>query len=179
MRSLMVVAAALGLTLGASEAPQGARAGTRADAIRAAKAKTAQAARSTKVRAAPAQQKASTARARAPQSSLRKSATRNRRPASASRTQSRRTAQLAPTRERYLEIQQALIERGYLSPPATGNWGPESVEALKRFQQEHHLEPTGTLNALTLIALGLGPKRASLAIPLSGSAERTSVQQPE
>ncbi len=69
--------------------------------------------------------------------------------------------QQEPTPERYAEIQRALIERGYLAGPATGSWGPESVEALKRFQQDHNLDATGKINALTLIALGLGPNRAS------------------
>lgn len=75
----------------------------------------------------------------------------------------RARSQQAPTPERYAEIQRALIERGYLTGPATGAWGPESVEALKRFQQDQNLEPTGKINALTLIALGLGPNRASKA----------------
>ncbi|MCS7315466.1 MAG: peptidoglycan-binding domain-containing protein [Bryobacterales bacterium] len=86
-----------------------------------------------------------------------------RRPTSSKSRTARARAQQAPTPERYAEIQRALIERGYLEGPATGNWGPESVEALKRFQQEHNLEATGKINALTLIALGLGPNRASRA----------------
>lgn len=60
-----------------------------------------------------------------------------------------------------MEIQQALIAKGYLNGPATGVWGPESVEALKRFQQNQTLDPTGKLNSLSLIALGLGPKHES------------------
>ncbi|MCL5744224.1 MAG: peptidoglycan-binding protein [Acidobacteria bacterium] len=66
-----------------------------------------------------------------------------------------------------MEIQQALIAKGYLNGPATGVWGPESVEALKRFQQDQTLDPTGKLNSLSLIALGLGPKRdaAPVSVP--------------
>lgn len=82
-------------------------------------------------------------------------------PKSRSRRASWRTGQQTPTRERYAEIQRALIERGYSQAPATGVWGPEWVSALKRFQSEHKLEPSGRLNSLTLIALGLGPNRAS------------------
>jgi peptidoglycan hydrolase-like protein with peptidoglycan-binding domain len=86
----------------------------------------------------------------------------------------------APTPERYLEIQQALIERGYLGGPATGKWGPECAEALKRFQQDHNLEATGKLNALTLIALGLGPNR-SLLVPSAAPADggRQSEEKPQ
>jgi peptidoglycan hydrolase-like protein with peptidoglycan-binding domain len=72
---------------------------------------------------------------------------------------SRRSSQQAPTRERYQEIQQALVSKGYLQSEATGEWGPDSAEALKRFQGDQNLTPDGKLNSLSLIALGLGPKR--------------------
>jgi hypothetical protein len=45
--------------------------------------------------------------------------------------------------------------------PPTGVWGPESAEALKRFQQEQSLQPNGKLDSLSLMALGLGPRRDS------------------
>jgi hypothetical protein len=77
------------------------------------------------------------------------------------RVPSWRTSQQVPTRERYMEIQQALISRGYLAEPPTGLWGPGCIEALKKFQASENLEPSGKLDSLTLIALGLGPKRAS------------------
>jgi peptidoglycan hydrolase-like protein with peptidoglycan-binding domain len=73
--------------------------------------------------------------------------------------QSWRYGQMEPTPERYKEIQQALIDKGYLAGPADGKWGTESAEGLKKFQQDQHLDPTGKLDALSLIALGLGPKR--------------------
>lgn len=73
----------------------------------------------------------------------------------------RPAGQQQPTPERYAEIQQALISRGYLAGPATGKWGPESVEALKRFEKDQNFEPDGKLDSWVLIALGLGPKRAS------------------
>ena len=34
----------------------------------------------------------------------------------------------------------------------------DPVDALKRFQSEQSLEPTGKIDSLSLIALGLGPK---------------------
>ncbi|HXG33001.1 MAG TPA: peptidoglycan-binding domain-containing protein [Bryobacteraceae bacterium] len=85
-----------------------------------------------------------------------------------------RLGQQQPTPERYREIQEALIARGYLEGPATGVWGPESVEALRRFQQDNHLDATGKINSLSLIALGLGPKRDSTA--LNGQAKAEAVQ---
>jgi hypothetical protein len=75
----------------------------------------------------------------------------------------RRTArsyqQQAPTPERYQEIQQALAKKGYFQEEANGQWGASSVDALKRFQTDQNLTPDGKINSLSLIALGLGPKR--------------------
>src|SRR5215831_6536662 len=71
-----------------------------------------------------------------------------------------RNRQMAPSPERYREIQEALAHRGYLAPEkATGAWNQTLIDALKRFQAEQNLESTGKVNSLSLIALGLGPKR--------------------
>jgi len=69
------------------------------------------------------------------------------------------TKQQQPTSDRYKEIQQALSDKGYFKGSADGNWGPESVDALKRFQREQNLTEDGKIGSLSLIALGLGPKR--------------------
>jgi Putative peptidoglycan binding domain len=70
-----------------------------------------------------------------------------------------RNRQSAPTADRYREIQDALVARGYLSlADANGTWGTSSTEALKKFQAEQTLDSTGKINSLSLIALGLGPK---------------------
>ena len=63
-----------------------------------------------------------------------------------------------PSSERYTEIEQALVERGYL-PEANGNWDAASVEALKKFQKDQRLPSDGKLGALSLRALGLGARR--------------------
>jgi peptidoglycan hydrolase-like protein with peptidoglycan-binding domain len=70
-----------------------------------------------------------------------------------------RSFQQAPTADRYREIQQALATKGYFHGEPNGEWGPESSDALKRFQAEQSLMPDGKINSLSLIALGLGPKR--------------------
>jgi hypothetical protein len=70
-----------------------------------------------------------------------------------------RSYQQAPTPGRYKEIQQALTSKGYLQGEPTGEWGTGSVDALKRFQTDQSLMPDGKINSLSLIALGLGPKR--------------------
>ena len=71
-----------------------------------------------------------------------------------------RSRQLAPTPERYKEIQEALAAKGYFpAGEANGRWNDTSAEALKKFQADQNLDPTGKINAISLIALGLGPKR--------------------
>jgi hypothetical protein len=70
-----------------------------------------------------------------------------------------RSYQQAPTQDRYREIQQALAAKGYLHGEPNGEWGADSADALKRFQAEQNLMPDGKINSLSLIALGLGPKR--------------------
>lgn len=72
-----------------------------------------------------------------------------------------RSYQQSPTPERYQEIQQALVKKGYFQGEASGKWGADSTDALKRFQAEQNLTPDGKINSLSLIALGLGPKRLS------------------
>lgn len=72
-----------------------------------------------------------------------------------------RSYQQAPTPDRYKEIQQALIAKGYLHGEPSGQWGEDSLDAMKRFQMDQNLTPDGKIGALSLIALGLGPKRLS------------------
>jgi hypothetical protein len=96
-----------------------------------------------------------------PASSKTPSSSRNtsRRSAPAPRT-TWRNRQTAPAPERYKEIQDALVAKGYLRPEdANGSWSPASTEALKKFQSEQNLDSSGKINSLSLIALGLGPKR--------------------
>ena len=70
--------------------------------------------------------------------------------------------QAQPSTERYIEIQQALAAKGYYTGDINGVWDGDCVAALKRFQAEQNLTPDGKLGALSLIALGLGPKREPL-----------------
>ena len=77
----------------------------------------------------------------------------------AASTRYRRSTQKEPAPERYQEIQQSLADKGYFGGPVNGTWGPDSVEALKRFQRDQNIGDDGKLGSLSLIALGLGPKR--------------------
>jgi len=71
--------------------------------------------------------------------------------------------QQQPTADRYREIQQALADKGYFRGTPDGAWNGESAEALKHFQKDQNLDPDGKIGSLSLIALGLGPKRGAPA----------------
>ena len=73
----------------------------------------------------------------------------------------RRSYQQSPTPERYKEIQQALASKGYFHGEPNGEWGADSQDAMRRFQAEQNLTADGKLSSMSLIALGLGPKRLS------------------
>jgi hypothetical protein len=84
--------------------------------------------------------------------------------------------QQQPEPERIREIQKALSDRGY-PLDVSGAWDASTVEALKKFQTEQNIDNLsgkGKLDSMTLIALGLGPKRE----PPSGPAEEPK-QTPE
>lgn len=72
--------------------------------------------------------------------------------------------QTHPASDRYKEIQQSLADKGFFKGQVDGNWGDDSVTALKQFQAQHQLEDDGKINSLSLIQLGLGPKHDGSAI---------------
>lgn len=90
-----------------------------------------------------------------------------------------RAPQQQPTPDRYKEIQQALADRGYFAGPVDGNWGPSSIDALKRFQHDQSLLEDGKVGALSLIALGLGPKRQTAAAAPDPAATPNATKGPE
>jgi peptidoglycan hydrolase-like protein with peptidoglycan-binding domain len=71
-----------------------------------------------------------------------------------------RNRQMSPTSDRYKEIQQALVEKGYLKSEPTGVWDNDSQDAMTRFQNDQKLPATGKITAASLIGLGLGAKSA-------------------
>jgi hypothetical protein len=118
-------------------------------------AKTAVAAK----KAAPAKKGAAVASARKPATTTRSATSRGKK-APATRAGTWRNRQSVPSPDRYREIQGALASKGFLRPDdATGTWDQNSADALKRFQSEQNLESSGKINSLSLIALGLGPRR--------------------
>ncbi|MCS6804472.1 MAG: peptidoglycan-binding domain-containing protein [Acidobacteriota bacterium] len=77
---------------------------------------------------------------------------------SLARYQPLRPGSQMPT-DRVLEIQRALIERGFLAE-ATGVYDQATIEAMKAFQQAENLPVTGRPTAHVLSRLGLSPRPA-------------------
>jgi len=99
---------------------------------------------------------------------------------SSAKGKKRPSTQQTPDPARIREIQEALAARGY-AVDVTGAWGPQSAEALKRFQEDNkidNLSGLGKLDSLTLIALGLGPNRqpAATGAPAASAAPESKPQ---
>ncbi len=73
--------------------------------------------------------------------------------------------QKAPTPERITEIQQALAKDGSFNRSPNGKWDSSTVDAMKKYQEAHGLNPSGKLDAKTLTKLGLGSRTAGAAPP--------------
>jgi peptidoglycan hydrolase-like protein with peptidoglycan-binding domain len=74
--------------------------------------------------------------------------------------------QTAPTADRISAIQAALAKGGSFSGSPNGKWDDATVEAMKKFQTAHGLNPSGKIDALTLQKLGLGSQTAGVAAPM-------------
>lgn len=85
---------------------------------------------------------------------------------SSRRSSRRERGQKAPTADRISEIQQALAKNGSFAGAPNGKWDAATVEAMKKFQGAHGLNPSGKLDAKTLQQLGLGSQTAGVAPPL-------------
>lgn len=94
------------------------------------------------------------------------SAGKTRRAKSSRRSGRRERGQKAPAPDRIAEIQQALAKDGSFAGAPNGKWDGATVEATKKFQEAHGLNPTGKLDAKTLQQLGLGSQTAGVAPPL-------------
>jgi peptidoglycan hydrolase-like protein with peptidoglycan-binding domain len=84
---------------------------------------------------------------------------------SSKRVSRRERGQKAPTPDRINEIQQALAKDGSFTGKPSGKWDDSTVDAMKRFQETHGLNPSGKLDAKTLQQLGLGSSIAGVAPP--------------
>ena len=72
---------------------------------------------------------------------------------------------MTPTPDRYRDIQQALVEKGYLKSEPNGVWDTQSSDALRQFQTDQKLSVTGRISSASLIGLGLGPSTPTATTP--------------
>jgi peptidoglycan hydrolase-like protein with peptidoglycan-binding domain len=86
--------------------------------------------------------------------------------------------QKAPAPERISEIQQALAKDGSFTGRPNGKWDESTVEAMKKFQESHGLNPSGKLDAKTLQQLGLGSQTAGVAPPLPPTGSASAIIAP-
>jgi peptidoglycan hydrolase-like protein with peptidoglycan-binding domain len=75
-------------------------------------------------------------------------------------------AQLAPTASRISEIQSALSRQGAYQGQPNGRWDTATIDAMRQFQTDHGLNPSGKIDALTLQKLGLGSQVSGMGAPL-------------
>jgi peptidoglycan hydrolase-like protein with peptidoglycan-binding domain len=75
--------------------------------------------------------------------------------------------QKAPTPDRISQIQEALAKDGSFAGTPNGKWDDATVEAMRKYQGSHGLNPSGKLDALTLEKLGLGSQTAGVAEPVA------------
>jgi peptidoglycan hydrolase-like protein with peptidoglycan-binding domain len=91
---------------------------------------------------------------------------RSRHAKSSKKTTRRERGQKEPAPERISEIQTALAKDGSFSGKPSGKWDGSTVDAMKKFQESHGLNPSGKLDAKTLQKLGLGSQTAGVAPPM-------------
>jgi peptidoglycan hydrolase-like protein with peptidoglycan-binding domain len=86
--------------------------------------------------------------------------------------------QKVPTPARISEIQQALAKDGSFTGTPNGKWDDSTVEAMKKFQDAHGLNPSGKLDAKTLQQLGLGSSTAGLGAPMPPTSSSSATVKP-
>jgi len=95
-----------------------------------------------------------------------KSANSSHRSKASKKSKRRERGQKAPTADRISEIQQALAKDGSFTGTPNGKWDASTMEATRKFQEAHGLNPTGKLDAKTLQQLGLGSPTTGIAPPM-------------
>jgi peptidoglycan hydrolase-like protein with peptidoglycan-binding domain len=77
---------------------------------------------------------------------------------------------MRPEPERIQEIQQALVQAGYLNAQPNGRWDDQTREAMRRYQADHGFPVTGLPEAKSLMKLGLGPHPLPADVDTSSGA---------
>lgn len=74
-----------------------------------------------------------------------------------------RASDASLTEERVMSMQRALMDRGLYQGRVDGVSGPQTAAALREFQYQNGLAPTGRLNLSTANALGINAERQPVA----------------
>jgi hypothetical protein len=75
--------------------------------------------------------------------------------------------------ERVVEIQNALIKLGYLEGPASAEYDETTISAMKQFQIDNHLSPTGLPSAHSLKKLGVSKtSKDGYSVPVKSVSEK-------
>lgn len=72
---------------------------------------------------------------------------------------------LHPSHERVTEIQGALARSGYYKGDPNGKWDAKTISAMRNFQEDHGIDGTGKIDAISLQKLGLGSEIAGVDAP--------------
>ena len=88
--------------------------------------------------------------------------------------------QKAPTPDRIRDIQSALQRQGAYQGEPNGKWDDATVTAMRKYQEDHGLNLTGKIDALSLQKLGLGSETAGKGspTPTASSASPASSSAP-
>jgi peptidoglycan hydrolase-like protein with peptidoglycan-binding domain len=97
---------------------------------------------------------------------------------SSKKSKRRERGQKVPTPERISEIQRSLANDGSFAGTPSGKWDESTVEAMKKFQESHGLNPSGKLDAKTLQRLGLGSQTAGVAPPMPPMGSASAIITP-
>jgi peptidoglycan hydrolase-like protein with peptidoglycan-binding domain len=108
--------------------------------------------------------------------STKRSARSRRRRRSSFRT---RIARMKMQPERVTEIQQSLIDAGYLHEEPTGKWDSATRDAMVRYQTDNGFAATGLPEAKSLMKLGLGPHPLPPDVDPTFQAQARSSTSPE
>lgn len=82
----------------------------------------------------------------------------------------RDTVPLQISQQQIKDLQRTLNRKGFSAGRVDGLWGPDTADALKRFQSKNSLNPTGELDRTTELKLGMIQPSNKLAIPASTPA---------
>lgn len=87
--------------------------------------------------------------------------------------------QMHPDKKRTVEIQQALIAKGYMFGSPTGVWDNKTIEVLQQIAEDHKWQVTHVPDARVLILLELGNRYSDPNVVMMQPSHLDRVQRGE